>query len=66
MIQPFSNIVEQRLIGDDLHLTIQTRLTDPGTSDVDGLMVDNSVYCHLIVNLANGELVENYLAPIGV
>ena len=64
MIQPFSNIVEQRLIGDDLHLTIQTRATHD-TPDIDGVMVDNSMYRHLIINLADGALVDNYLAPIG-
>lgn len=63
MIQPFCHIVEQRVIGGCLHLSIQTRATHD-VDDADGVMVDNSVYRHIVVDLADGRLVDNYLGPV--
>ena len=64
MFQPFCNVVEQRVIDDTLHLTIQTRQTIDDVPDKPGFMTDNSVYRHIVMKLTTGELIENYLGPI--
>ena len=66
MIQPFSHIVEQRIVNDHLFLSIQTKTTIDSVSDIDGIMVDNSVYRHLVVDLTSGDVLDNYPGPIGL
>ena len=63
MIQPFCHLIEQRVIDGKLHLSIQTRATRD-VDDIDGIMVDNSIYRHLVMDLTTGALVDNYLGPI--
>lgn len=65
MIQPFCHLLEHRVIDGCLHLSIQTRATHD-TPDIDGVMVDNSIYRHLVMDLDTGELVDNYLGPISL
>lgn len=65
MIQPFCYLLEHRVIDGCLHLSIQTRDTHD-VDDIDGVMVDNSIYRHIVMDLADGRLVDNYLGPIGL
>jgi hypothetical protein len=64
MLQPFSYIVEQRIIDDTLHLAVQTRRIIDTVDDVPGVMTDNSVYRHLSIDLATGDVLDNYPGPI--
>lgn len=66
MIQPFCHIIEQRVIDGFLHLSIQTKQTIDSVSDTDGIMVDNSVYRHLVIDLTSGDVLDNYPGPIGL
>lgn len=63
MIQPFYNLVEQRLINGCLQLSIQTKRTHD-VNDIDGVMVDNSLYRHIVIDLETGEFIDNYIGPI--
>ena len=66
MIQPFYNLIEQRIIDGRLHLSIQTKRTIDTVDDVPGIMTDNSVYRHMVMDLETGEFIDNYLGPIGL
>lgn len=66
MFQPFCNIVEQRIIGGNLDLLIQTRQTIDTVDDIDGTMVDNSAYRHITINLDTGDVIDNYMGPHGL
>lgn len=66
MIQPFCNMIEQRVIDGFLHMTVQTKRTIDTVDDVPGYMTDNSVYRHMVIDLDTGEFVDNYLGPHGL
>ena len=63
MLQPFCNLVESRVIDGALHLTVQLRAT-VDTDDIPGVMVDNTLYRQLAIDLDNGDLLHNYTGPI--
>jgi hypothetical protein len=43
---------------------VQTRRIIDTVDDVPGVMTDNSVYRHLSIDLATGDVLDNYPGPI--